>query len=152
MTTQTLSAAPTRVAPRGRHRARTITTWVLQVALAAEFLMAGVPKLTGDPIMVAMFDALGAGQGLRYIVGALEVAGAVGLLIPPLAGLAAIGLAALMLGAVVSSVTVLGVSPVVPLVVAAVAAVVVVLRRDRIVAVARAVRRYSDHATTRKAR
>ncbi|WP_152361070.1 DoxX family protein [Microlunatus speluncae] len=152
MTTQTLSSAPTRVAFRGRSRARTIVTWVLQVVLAAEFVLAGVPKLTGDPIMVAMFDALGAGQWLRYVVGALEVAGAVGLLIPPLAGLAAIGLTALMLGAVVSSVTALGASPVVPLAVAVVAAVVIVLRRDRIVATVRAVRRYSDRAATRKAR
>ncbi len=152
MTTQTVSPAPTRVASRGHTRARTITTWVLQVALASQFAMAGIPKLAGDPIMVAMFDALGAGQWLRYVVGALEVAGAVGLLIPPLAGFAAIGLAALMLGAAVSSVAVLGVSPALPLVMVAVAVVVIVLRRDRIVAVVRAVRRYSDHATTRKTR
>ena len=152
MTTQTLSA-PVQAPARGRSRARTVVSWVLQVALAGQFAMAGSAKLAGDPLMISMFDTLGAGQWLRYVVGALEVAGAVGLLIPPLAGLAAIGLAALMLGAAVSSVAVLGASPVLPLVLAAVAVVVIVLRRDRIVALARAVRRYSDRAvTTQEAR
>ena len=152
MTTQTLSA-PVQDSARGRSRARTVTTWVLQVALAGQFLLAGIPKLAGDPLMVGMFDTLGAGQWLRYVVGTLELAGAVGLLIPPLTGLAAIGLAALMLGAAVSSVTVLGAGPALPLVLAAVAIVVIVLRRDRIVALVRAVRRYSDRAvTTQEAR
>lgn len=152
MTSQTLSA-PVQTPARGRSRARTVTSWILQAALAGQFVLAGIPKLAGDPLMVAMFDTLGAGQWLRYVVGALEVAGAVGLLIPPLAGLAAIGLAALMLGAAVSSVAVLGAGPVLPLVLAAVAVVVIVLRRHRIVALAQAVRRYSDRAvTTQEAR
>ena len=32
-------------------------------------------KLAGDPVMVDMFADIGAGQWLRYLVGALEVAG-----------------------------------------------------------------------------
>ena len=43
---------------------------------------AGIVKLTGDPSMITMFDSIGAGQGLRYVVGTLEVAGAIGLLSP----------------------------------------------------------------------
>lgn len=39
-------------------------------------------KVTGAPVMVDMFAEIGASQWLRYVVGVLEVAGAVGLLIP----------------------------------------------------------------------
>jgi putative oxidoreductase len=44
---------------------------------------------------------------LRYLVGVLELAGAIGLLMSRLAGLAALGLVALMVGAVVTQVFVL---------------------------------------------
>ncbi|WP_020575379.1 DoxX family protein [Actinopolymorpha alba] len=99
----------TKAATRGR--GLHITLWVGQVLLASQFAMAGIFKLSGDPTMVAMFDDIGAGQWLRYVVGALEVAGALGLLIPRLYGLAALGLAALMVGATVTNVFVLDASP-----------------------------------------
>jgi len=91
-----------------RGRALTITLWVLQILLAVFFLVgAAVPKLTGDPTQVEMFDHLG-GQWFRYVVGTLEAAGAIGLLIPRLAGLAALGLFGVMVGATFASVFVLG--------------------------------------------
>jgi uncharacterized membrane protein len=46
-----------------------------------------------------MFATIGIGQWFRYVVGALELAGAVGVLIPRLSGLAALGLIGLMAGA-----------------------------------------------------
>ena len=54
---------------------------ILQVVLAAIIAGGGISKLAGDPVMVDMFADIGAGQWLRYLVGALEVAGGVGLLI-----------------------------------------------------------------------
>lgn len=72
---------------------------------------------------------VGAGQWLRYVVGGLEVAGALGVLVPRLSGLAALGIAALMAGAAVTSVFVLGVSPVVPLALMVVAGLVAWFRR-----------------------
>jgi uncharacterized membrane protein len=45
-------------------------------------------------------DEIGFGQWLRYFTGVLEIAGAIGLLIKPLCGLAALGLAGVMVGAV----------------------------------------------------
>ncbi len=59
----------------------------------------GFSKLAGDPAMIELFAAIGAGQGLRYVVGTLEIAGAIGVLVPRLCGLAAAGLALLMIGA-----------------------------------------------------
>ena len=101
----------TAVRPAPFRRARTVVRWVLRVALAAVFLAAGLGKLAGDPAQVEMFAAIGAGQELRYLVGGLEVAGAVGLFVPRLRSAAALGLAALMVGATVANVGVLHVSP-----------------------------------------
>ena len=53
------------------------------------------------------FGLIGAGQWLRYFVGTAELAGAIGLLTPWLAGLAAAGLAADMAGASIINATVL---------------------------------------------
>ena len=97
--------------PAARRRAGRVARWVLQGGLALLFGMAGLTKLAGSPEMVQLFSDIGAGQALRYLVGALEVAAAVGLLVPRLAGPAALGLVVLMAGATVTNVAVLGVSP-----------------------------------------
>jgi putative oxidoreductase len=77
-----------------------IVLWVAQLAVAAYVgILHAVPKLLGSGSQPAMFDAIGLGQWFRYFVGVLELAGSIGLLIPGLAGLAAIGLAGLMVGA-----------------------------------------------------
>jgi uncharacterized membrane protein YphA (DoxX/SURF4 family) len=102
----------TREAPPAR--AVNVALWVLQAVLAFQFAGGGLLKLAGSPVMVELFAAIGAGQWLRYLVGALEVAGAVGLLVPGLSGLAALGLAALMVGATATNLFVLGQSPWLP--------------------------------------
>lgn len=79
-----------------RGRAATITLWTAQIVLAAFFAFAALPKLLGDPETVETFETIGFGQWFRYLTGVCELAGAIGLLIPPLAGLAALGLAAVM--------------------------------------------------------
>jgi len=89
----------------------TIGLWVLQALLAFQFVGAGVLKLIGDPAMVEMFATIGVGQWFRYLVGALELAGAIGLLVPRLAGLAALGLALVMVGATLTNIFILNVSP-----------------------------------------
>lgn len=94
-----------------RGRSLNIVLWVLQVLLALQFAMAGLVKVIGDPAMVQMFATIGIGQWFRYVVGALEIAGAFGVLIPRLSGLAALGLVCLMVGATLTNLFVLGVSP-----------------------------------------
>jgi len=81
--------------------------WAAQIVLAAFFAFAALPKLTGAHSAVTMFGQIGAGQWLRYLVGIAELAGAAGLLIPRLAGLAAAGLAADMAGASIINAAVL---------------------------------------------
>lgn len=108
-----------------RGRVANIALWALQILLALMFAMAGLSKLFGDPVMAEMFATIGIGQWFRYLVGVLEIAGAVGVLIPRLSGLAALGLACLMAGAVVTNVFVLGASPLLPLVLLLVGGLVV---------------------------
>ena len=95
----------------GGRRVLSIALWVIQVLLALMFAMAGIVKLIGDPAAVAMFGVIGVGQWFRYVVGALELAGAVGVLIPRLSGLAALGLACVMVGATITNLFVLNASP-----------------------------------------
>ena len=104
-----------------RRRVPTIALWALQALLAIMFAMAGLAKLFGDPAMVEMFATIGVGQWFRYVVGALEI---VGVLIPQLSGLAALGLLCLMAGATLTNVLVLDASPLLPLVLLAVSALV----------------------------
>jgi len=76
---------------RNGGRAANVALWALQALLALQFAMAGLAKIFGDPAMVDMFATIGVGQWFRYLVGALEVSGAVGVLIPRLSGAAALG-------------------------------------------------------------
>ena len=91
-----------------------IALWALRALLALAFAMAGSAKVFGDPAMVEMFATIGIGQWFRYLVGALEIAGAVGVLVPRLLGLAALGLLCLMVGATLTNLFVLGTSPLIP--------------------------------------
>ena len=88
-----------------------IVLWVLQVGAAGMFLMVGFLKLSGNPQLVALFEAIGIGQWFRYLTGSLEVAGAILLLIPRTSGLAALMLAGVMACAVVTHVFIVGGSP-----------------------------------------
>ena len=89
-----------------RSRKMTIALWVVQVVLAVSFVGAGAQKLGGTHYMVTMFGKIGAGQWLRYLIGTLEVCGAIGLLIPVLSGFTAVCLFALMAGATVTNVVI----------------------------------------------
>jgi putative oxidoreductase len=106
-----------------------ITGWVLQGLAAAAFLAAGGSKLAAAPAMVEMFAKLGAGQWFRYLTGALEVIGAVGLLVPRAAFYGAVLLAIVMVGAIVTHLAILGGSPVPALVLLIIVGTVAYLRR-----------------------
>jgi putative oxidoreductase len=109
-----------------------VLSWLPRVALALVFAGAGFSKIAGDPAMVTLFADIGAGQGLRDVVGALELAGAIGVLVPRFCGLAAAGLALLMIGATIVNVAVLGVGTALTVLFFALAAVTVWLRRHQL--------------------
>src|SRR5258708_231088 len=85
--------------------------WILQIGAAGMFLMAGFAKLSGDPQMVGMFDAIGFGQWFRYLTASFEVLGAILLLVPRLSGLGALLLVGTMLGAVATHIFIIGGNP-----------------------------------------
>lgn len=102
---------------------------VLQALAALVFLAAGGAKLAGAGQMVAMFEKLGLGQWFRYVTGLIEIAGAIGLFVPGLGFYAALLLAATMVGAVISQVTVLAGSPVAPAVMLLLTGAIAYLRK-----------------------
>ena len=114
----------------GRLRPAAVGLVLLQVLLAVLMGAAGVQKLLGTAAMVDMFADIGAGQWLRLVVGTLEIIGAVGLLMPHVSGLAAIGLAGVLAGAAATNAAILGVSPALPLGLLALALLVAWRRRE----------------------
>lgn len=97
-----------------QNRATNVVLWIVQVITALGFLAAAAGKLTGDPQITATFDAIGFGDWFRYLIGVLEVAGAIALFVPRLVGLAGLAFVALMVGATITQV-VIGQSVVAPL-------------------------------------
>jgi putative oxidoreductase len=85
------------------NRVLNLTLWILQVFLAALFLYFGATKLIAPGVFwVDMFAKIGIGQWFRYFTGAVEVAGAVLLLIPKTSAIGASLLACVMAGAVLT--------------------------------------------------
>ncbi|HUQ60478.1 DoxX family protein [Lentzea sp.] len=79
-----------------------IVVWILQIVLAVQFVMNGYALFTDQ--FVAKFDDIGFGQWFRYLTGVLEIATALGLLIPRICGLAALALAGIMAGAALTEI------------------------------------------------
>ena len=78
---------------------KTTGLWCVTILLAGFFLMAGVPKLQGASQTVQHFSGWGYPLWMMYVVGVIEVVGAVGLLIPRVAGMFALTLGMTMVGA-----------------------------------------------------
>jgi putative oxidoreductase len=76
-----------------------ILAWILTVLLAIVFILAGSIKLMGAPAMVQEFAQIGIGQWFRYLTGILEVASAIGLLVPKYRFWAALQIAVIMAAA-----------------------------------------------------
>jgi uncharacterized membrane protein YphA (DoxX/SURF4 family) len=108
---ETVSTSSTAIGSSVRGRAGSVALWVVQVILALQFLGAGMMKLAGAEAMVAMFGRLGGEPWLRYGVGIVELAGAVGILVPLLSGLAAACLSVHMLLATLTTVAFLSGEP-----------------------------------------
>jgi len=92
------------ITPRARALAPRVGLVILRVVMAVVLLGAGGAKVVGDAWMVAVFHAIGLGQWLRYVVGILEIVGGLALLVSPLAGVAALALVAMMIGAVLTEI------------------------------------------------
>lgn len=121
------------VAERASTGRRTnIALWTLQTITALAVLGAGITTIAGGTQVAAVFDAIGAGDWFRYLTGALQIAGALGLLVPRLCGLAGLALAGLWLSAIGTHLLVIGGNPAPAVVLFVLSAAVAWTRRDRI--------------------
>lgn len=108
-----------------------IALWVVQVGVAAMFLMAGYSKLSGDAQMVGMFQAIGIGQWFRYLTGSLEILGGILLFIPAFSGLGGLLLTGVMAGAVATHLFILGGNPTMAIVLLIASALIAIGRLNR---------------------
>jgi putative oxidoreductase len=81
-------------------KGKVIATWVLSGLVAAMMLTAGVPKLMGQEKAVQGFAAMGFPSWFVYLIGVMEVGGAILLLIPKTAVFGVVILGVTMIGAV----------------------------------------------------
>jgi putative oxidoreductase len=91
--------------------------WVrtAEMGLGFLFVVAGLVKLMGMPLMVELFTSLGFGQWLRYLTALVEIGGGALLLAGRLEYLAALALAVIMVGATAASIVVFDRSCIPPL-------------------------------------
>ena len=80
-------------------RVRSVISWVIQILLAAVYVLAAFGKLISKPQVIEMFRHWGFPDQFYLLIGVLEVLGAMGLLVPRMARYAAAGLIVLMIGA-----------------------------------------------------
>jgi len=106
--------------------------WTVQVLVAAAFLAAGGAKLADDPSMVAVFDQVGIGQWFRYMTGAVEITGAVLILVPKTVIFGAALLACTMAAAVSTHLAVIGGNSLPAIVLLSLNLLVLWLRRDEV--------------------
>jgi putative oxidoreductase len=109
-----LTASLTQTVPVRSNRTGRIALWLVQIALAGMFLLAGGSKLAGVPAMVGLFDAIGIGQWFRFLTGLIEVGSALALLVPSFAVFGAVALVATMVGAIAVHLFIVGSSPALP--------------------------------------
>ena len=112
-----------------------VLLWILTAFLTVIFLTAGGTKLAGFPVQADNFARWGYPGWFMYVVGVVEAGGAIALLIPRVAGFAALLLCGTMVGAALTHLVhgEMTAAPV-PLVLLALVALVGYARRDPILA------------------
>jgi uncharacterized membrane protein YphA (DoxX/SURF4 family) len=113
-------------------RGKKISIWALRVLLAALFLFASSMKITSQPMMVAEFGQVGLGQWFRYFTGALELVGAVALLVPRVSILGGLLLLLVDIGAFVAQVFALHGDWIHTIVIGLLLALLIYLQRERV--------------------
>ncbi|MGQ4418473.1 DoxX family protein [Streptomyces sp. SAS_269] len=104
---ETATPVTSGASPTARGRLARVALRSVQVLLALFYgIASALPKLIAHPSAVESFDKMGWDSAGMYAIGALELAGAVALLVPVLQSVAAMALSALMVGAFIVQLTV----------------------------------------------
>jgi len=104
----------------------------LRIVLTLAFFGACGAKLAGVEMMVATFDQIGFGQGLRYFTGVVELVGAALLWLPARQVIGAAVLGGTMVGAVVTHWFILGQSALPAIILGLLCAAVLYIHRSQI--------------------
>jgi putative oxidoreductase len=80
-------------------KGKKIALWVISILLGAMFVFSGLSKLLQLDQVKPMFVHYGYAPWFAVLIGTSEALGGIGLLIPRLAGIAAVGLSIIMAGA-----------------------------------------------------
>jgi len=93
------------------HSARlaSLATWTLRIVMAGFFLSAGYSKLTGDPAITLLFEQMGVGIWLQYLIGGIEIVAGVFVLVPMTGVFGGLLIAGAMAAAAVVTLTVQGI-------------------------------------------
>lgn len=119
--------------PSSKSNLRARLLWGVRILLALAFGAAGAAKLTGAPMMVEVFEAVGIGQWFRYCTGLIEVGGTLLLLLPAMGFYGSALLTVTMVGATLTHLVLIGGSPVAAIVLGAASAwVALELRPGRV--------------------
>ncbi len=81
-------------------KTKNIIAWVATAMVAYMMTKAGILKLISHEVEVTRFIKWGFSDWFRYMIGALEVLGAIGLFVPKLRTPAIFGIIGLMIGAI----------------------------------------------------
>ena len=111
--------------------------WVVQLLGAILLLISGLAKLSGVEQLIETFRAMGfghmgIGQWFYYVTGLIEFTSAFALLIPALAGIGALLLVPIMIGAVLTQLLIIGGSSALPIGLLTIASVVAWGRKETI--------------------
>jgi uncharacterized membrane protein len=78
------------------------TTWLPRIAVALAFFFIGKDKFAAHSMWIRIFDQIGFGQWFRYVTGALQMGGAVLVMIPRTFRVGILMIACTLLGAVLA--------------------------------------------------
>lgn len=122
----------TTIATKPAFPLKSVGLWVLRALVAALFLLAGFMKLSGQPMMVEEFGVIGLGQWFRYLTGAVEVIGAIAVLVPAVSALGAALLLCVDIGAFIAQIAVIHQDWIHTIVIGAVIGFLIYLQRAQI--------------------
>jgi hypothetical protein len=97
-----------RVVKPGRQRIDLLFKWFPRLVIATVFLLIGRSKFAAQSVYVQIFEQIGFGVWFRYLTGAMQMAGALLVLIPRTFGIGILMIASTMVGAMIAWIFFLG--------------------------------------------
>jgi uncharacterized membrane protein YphA (DoxX/SURF4 family) len=92
-------------------RRSSLVDWSLRLILALVFVYQGMDKFGSRRLWIRVFSEIGVGQWFRYATGAVEIIGAILMMIPKATVVSVALLACTMVGALLTQIAIIGAGP-----------------------------------------